>query len=153
MQPITGITILGFRLGVIALVLYWITLFLGTHWPSGVQVATGMNDKVKHFGVFFGLAILCCYVTNSSPHDRRAAAKRFAGVFLVLLAYATFDELTQFFSPGRHPDLLDLLADAGGIFAAITLYSMAKFTLRKPTLQKPTLQKPTPTATAGRADR
>jgi VanZ family protein len=126
MRPITGIKILGIRLGVIALAVYWLSLFLGTHWPSGVQVASAMNDKTKHFAGFFGLAMLCCYVTNASTGDRIAIVKRFATVIIVLLAYAAFDELSQHFSPGRHPDRLDFLADAAGIAAGTTLYLVAK---------------------------
>lgn len=126
MRPITGIKILGFRLGVIALAVYWLALFLGTHWPAGVQMASEMNDKTKHFAGFFGLAMLCCYVTNASTGDRNAVLKRFSAVVLVLLAYAALDELTQSFSPGRHPDRLDFLADAAGILAATTLYVVAK---------------------------
>ena len=127
MRPITGITILGFRLGVIALAIYWGALFLGTHWPSGTQIVRQVGDKTMHFSGFFGLSILCCYVSNSSAGARHSSVKRFSCVFIALLAYAIFDELTQSFSPGRHPDLYDVLADAGGILSAIVVYGVAKY--------------------------
>ena len=131
MRPITGITILGFRLGVIALALYWIALFLGTHWPAGIDVGPQLNDKVKHFGGYFGLAILCCYVTQSPGNDRRRSARRFLGVIIVLTVYASIDELTQAFSPGRHPDVFDALADLLGILTAVGLYLAARQTVRR----------------------
>lgn len=130
MRPITGITILGLRLGVIALAVYWIALFAGTHWPSGVQIATEVSDKLKHFTAFFGLALLCCYVTSNPPNDRRATAKRFLKITLSLSLYACIDELTQAFIPGRYPDWYDVLADIAGILAAITLYWTTKRILK-----------------------
>lgn len=133
MRPITGITILGFRFGVIALAVYWITLFLGTHWPAGVDVVPEVSDKLKHFGGYFGLATLCCYVTTSPAGDSRATARRFGGVIVVLSLYACADELTQHFSPGRHPELLDAGADVLGIVTAVTLYVMVRKILAKPT--------------------
>lgn len=126
MRPITGIKILGFRLGVISLALYWITLFLGTHWPAGVEIAPDISDKVKHFGGYFGLAMLCCYVTSSPENDRRAARRRFLGVIVFLTVYACIDELTQAFSPGRTPDIFDVLADIAGTVAAVGVYLLAR---------------------------
>ena len=132
MRPITGIKILGFRLGVISLAVYWITLFLGTHWPSGVDIAPDVSDKLKHFGGYFWLAMLCCYVTTSPTNDRGAVTRRFLGVIVVLSGYACVDELTQFFSPGRHPDALDALADFAGIVSAVGIYALGKRFLGQP---------------------
>ncbi|MCO8124860.1 VanZ family protein [Stieleria sp. TO1_6] len=130
MRPITGITILGFRLGVIALVGYWITLFLGTHWPAGAEIVPDVSDKVKHFSAFFGLALLCCYVSESPRSDHAATVRRFGMIVVGLMIYAVIDELTQFFSPGRHPDPLDALADTGGIVSAVILYLIARRWIR-----------------------
>ncbi|MCA9137332.1 MAG: VanZ family protein [Planctomycetales bacterium] len=126
MRPVTGIKILGFRLGVISLAVYWITLFLGTHWPAGVEIAPDISDKVKHFGGYFGLATLCCYVTSSPGNDRRATARRFLGVIAFLTVYGCIDELTQAFSPGRTPDVLDVLADIAGTVSAVGVYLVGK---------------------------
>ncbi|QEF98074.1 VanZ like family protein [Stieleria maiorica] len=131
MRPITGITILGFRLGVIALAVYWSALFLGTHLPAGIDVGPQVSDKLKHFGGYFGLAVLCCYVTQSPANDPRRSAWRFLGVIVVLAAYACIDELTQAFSPGRHPDVLDALADLAGIMTAVGLYVVSRQIARR----------------------
>ena len=127
MRPITGIRILGFRLGVIVLAIYWGTLFTGTHWPAGPPIAKQVGDKTLHYCGFFCLAILCCYVTQSSSEDRQASVKRFGGIFLVSLAYAIVDEWTQSFSRGRYSDPYDVLADAVGALSAISLYAVAKY--------------------------
>lgn len=132
MRPTTGITVLGFRLGVVALAGYWLVLFLGTHWPASVKISVDVHDKVQHFGGFFVLALLSCYVTNSAAGDRAAATKRFLGIFFALAVYACIDEATQAFSPGRHPDVFDALADIGGVITAITIYLLAKSLLPRP---------------------
>lgn len=131
MRPITGIKILGIRLGVIALAAYWVALFVGTHLPSGfwaseIQVPAEVSDKSKHFLGYFGLAILCCYVSQSRSAGRMGVVKRFLGVGVILLVYAAIDELTQVFSPGRVPDFWDAVADAAGIATGIATYCLAK---------------------------
>jgi VanZ family protein len=62
-----------------------------------------------------------CYVTNSPRW-----LKRFAIIGLVGMAYAAIDEITQNFIPGRYPDILDFVADAAGLWTAITIYVGAK---------------------------
>lgn len=126
MRPVTRIKILGIRLGVIALTVYWITIFIGTHLPDVPDVVSLVNDKVKHFAAFFGLTTLLCYVSSRQKREKntlwRGAAKRFGAVAAVALAYAAIDEWSQRFVAGRHPDILDFLADAAGIASAIAVY-------------------------------
>jgi len=126
MRPITGITILGFRLAVIVVVAYWSLLFVGTHLPAGPEIGPKINDKLLHFSGYFVLALLCCYATQSTRGDRRAAVRRFSRIIFFLLAYAAIDEATQAFSPGRSPDVLDFLADACGVASAIAVYIISR---------------------------
>ena len=74
-----------------------------------------------HRTAFFLLGGLMCYVTNSSRW-----IARFGTIGLVGMAYAAIDELTQHLVPGRHPDVMDFLADASGLWAAIAIYVLAK---------------------------
>lgn len=131
MRPVTGITILGFRLGVIALALFWCILFLGTHWPAGLHIVPSVGDKAKHFSGFFLLALMLCYVTGTGDSGFKsnwgfAKILRFAKIMGVMVAYACFDEYTQRFSPGRTPDVMDFVADVAGALSAICLYLLAK---------------------------
>ncbi len=124
MRPVTKVRILGLRLGFVLLALYWMAIFTGTHMPTVPQMLSGMSDKVKHFGAFFGLATLLCYVTNG---DRLGL--RFGGILLVCALYGALDELTQSFVPGRSTDLYDWAADVSGTSSAIALYIAGRFFL------------------------
>ena len=122
MRPVTKITIFGLRLGVVLLAAYWLAIFVGTHLPSIIDFSPSVNDKSKHFIAFFVLGGLMCYVTNSPRWFRR-----FATIGLVGMTYAAIDELTQHLVPGRHPDLMDFLADSVGLWTAIGIYLLAKW--------------------------
>lgn len=121
MQPVKKISVTRLRWGVVLLIAYWLLIFAGTHLPhlppsAGDQI----SDKVKHFGAFFGLATLLCFVTAAPESFRRIAA-----VVAIAFVYGIFDELTQMLVPGRHADWLDLAADTGGILTAVVLYTTA----------------------------
>jgi len=121
MRPVTKITILGVRLGVIALIAYWLLIFVGTHLPTVPEIAANVSDKAKHFVAFFGLGTLLCYITNS-----RQLVKRFTTIGLVGMLYAGIDETTQHFVAGRQPDVMDFAADSAGLWIAIGLYALAR---------------------------
>ncbi|WDQ16667.1 VanZ family protein [Rhodopirellula sp. P2] len=122
MQPVTKFRLLGFRLAVIALVAYWVVIFVGTHLPKMPQSLPSVNDKVMHFTAFFGLAMLLCYCTNSARVWRR-----FSIIVAMCLVYACVDELSQSLVRGRHSDPMDFLADAAGTLAAVFLYAAVRW--------------------------
>ncbi|KLU06207.1 VanZ family protein [Rhodopirellula islandica] len=122
MQPVTKFRLLGFRLAVIALVAYWVAIFVGTHLPKMPQSLPSVNDKVMHFTAFFGLAMLLCYCTNSSRVWRR-----FSIIVAMCLVYACVDELSQALVRGRHSDPMDFLADAAGTLTAVFLYAAVRW--------------------------
>lgn len=121
MQPVTKITIFGFRLAVVVLASYWLLIFVGTHLPAAADFSPGVNDKLKHFSAFFFLGTLLCYVTNSTNWFRR-----FMTIGLAAMAYAALDEMTQRFVPGRVPSVMDFVADSAGVWSAIGIYVIAK---------------------------
>lgn len=131
MRPVTKITILGIRLGVVVLACYWLTLFVGTHLPAVADFSPKVNDKFKHFGAFFMLGTLMCYVTTSTN-----LLSRFGCIALVGMAYAAIDEFTQSFVPGRYADPYDFVADSAGLISAIAVYALLRFLLRRPDLQE-----------------
>ncbi|MFK8112806.1 MAG: VanZ family protein [Rubripirellula sp.] len=80
-----------------------------------------MNDKIKHFGAFFVLGGILCYVTNSPRWLRR-----FGTIGLIGMGYAALDEMTQHFVPGRYPDPMDFVADSIGLWSAVGIYVIGK---------------------------
>lgn len=127
MRPITKITILGMRLGVVVLLFYWVAIFVGTHLPSVADFSPQVNDKTKHVMAFFVLGSLLCYVTTSNR-----LALRFGMIVLAGMVYAGIDEITQGLVPGRHPDWMDFVADSCGLIAAVALYATARALFRRP---------------------
>ncbi len=117
MRPVTKVRILGFRLGFVVLVFYWLVIFTGTHLPEVPGIFTAYNDKIKHFGAYFGLALLLCYVSSGEK-----PWQRFASILALVATYGAIDELTQGLVPGRTTDFLDWCADLLGASTAIALY-------------------------------
>jgi VanZ family protein len=73
-----------------------------------------LNDKVKHFVVFFGFSVLMDLAISRHPF--------WLWKGLPLLIYGAIIEIMQYFSPDRSFSLLDWLAD----FSGILLYFMIK---------------------------
>ncbi len=125
MQPVTKITIVGLRLGVVALTVYWLAIFVGTHLPGGSNLTPRGNDKVMHFSAYFLLGLLLCYVTTS-----KRLWLRFGAIAAGVMAYAAIDEATQALVPGRYPDPMDFAADSAGVLSAISLYLLSRWLFR-----------------------
>ncbi len=126
MRPVTKITVFGVRLGIAALAAYWFLIFVGTHLPGVSHLQPPVSDKIQHFGAYFLLATLLCYVTTS-----KRGLIRFTTIGIVGMAYAAFDEWTQHLVPGRYPDVQDFVADSIGIWTAIACYVAAKWLFGK----------------------
>lgn len=96
----------------IALVLYWLVAFLGTHLP--VRIPAGVvergGDKLLHFVGYSILASLLMGLRASrGPFGWYSIIMR----WIVLALYAAFDEVTQLLV-GRHADVADWFADLIG---------------------------------------
>ncbi|MBC8116322.1 MAG: VanZ family protein [Candidatus Saccharimonas sp.] len=96
----------------VALVVYWLVAFLGTHLP--VQIPAGVmqrgGDKLLHFVGYSILASLLMGLRASrGPFGWYSVVMR----WLVLAAYGAFDEVTQHLV-GRHADVADWYADLMG---------------------------------------
>lgn len=97
---------------ILALVGYWIALFVGTHLPV-TQVHIKGNDKLLHYAAYSGLALLLTLVLNW----RAKGGLRLGHCLLVIFGLAVFggfDELTQPWV-NRQADWLDWFADLAGI--------------------------------------
>lgn len=76
----------------------------------------GLSDKTAHFAAY---AALGAALVRALAGGRSAGmtARRIVLAFVLATAYGVTDELHQRFVPGRNPDMIDLVADAGGGFA------------------------------------
>ena len=135
MRPVTKVRILGLRLGIVVLACYWIVIFTGTHVPVVPRMFMAYNDKIKHFGAYFGLAFLLCYVTSGDK-----PWSRFGSILALAAVYGAIDELTQSLVPGRTTDFLDWGADMLGAATAISLYIGLRLFSQKSTYLNPIFQ-------------
>ena len=94
----------------IALVLYWLVAFLGTHIPIPAGVIPRGGDKVLHFAGYAILASLLMGLRASrGPFGWYSVLMR----WMVVALYGAFDEVTQSLV-GRHADVGDWCADLIG---------------------------------------
>lgn len=118
---VTGLTI--------ALAVYWLAMFTGTHIPRiPVPMEGGGTDKWLHFGAYAGLGFLLSAVMfarrarSGDELGGRGVFFRIATVVAIGLLYGAADEWLQGFV-GRDPDLWDWYADAAGITCGATLFA------------------------------
>ena len=97
------------------LVIYWISMYVGTHVPTLPSVIADHADKLIHCCAYGGLAFLLILAIGSR---RSITFRQFVFVWLFVAGYGVFDEVTQPLV-GRHADLVDWVADIFG--AAIGL--------------------------------
>ncbi|MGD9722120.1 MAG: VanZ family protein [Pirellulales bacterium] len=108
---------------------YWITLFVGTHWPRAPELlGIGQSDKLLHLTAYFVLAVLL---------GANVALRRHFGWWPALLclaaivAFGAFDEITQ--PPfGRDANGYDWLADCVGAAAGLIAVAAVAMFWRRP---------------------
>lgn len=100
--------------GRLALAVYWVLLFWGTHQPSVPTVAVA-NDKLLHLSAYAGLSFLLA-VSFAANTTRTLFV-----CFLIAIGYGALDEITQ---PAfeRSAELNDWFADIIGATAGIIAY-------------------------------
>ena len=103
--------------------LWGIAIFIGTSLPGEYlpSIVVLTPDKLLHAGAFFGLTILVYRSLGAGTTDISLRRRFFTTTSLITVGYGVFDELHQFFVPGRRPDVVDLLADALGVGLAIAV--------------------------------
>src|SRR5262245_47201122 len=81
---------------------------------------SNVSDKTLHAAAYFVLGLLAVRaVLGGVP---RFVTRRGAVVaMLIAIGYGAFDEVHQWFVPGRNADVLDLLADGAGVVAAVVV--------------------------------
>lgn len=112
---------------ILALALYWPTLFVLAHIPIPQVVREAdMSDKGLHFLMYAILTFLLWSVIRPRVKvDWRRASGWL--VLLAVLAYAVCDEGLQHFVAGRSADPKDLVADMSGAIATLAVFSVCSF--------------------------
>jgi len=101
------------------LVLYWIVLLAATSFPTIDVPTTDVSDKTYHFTAYFGLGVLLNLTLVFQ--NKYLTLKRKNAFYTVLIGsiYGIFDEVHQYFIPGRSMEFLDFVADFFGLVLAV----------------------------------
>lgn len=117
----------------------WLRLLPALAWAAVIFTLSSMSSppgapgsepaSLAAHAVSFGLlAVLLAWFAESSPR-LRLRTRHFwllAAVWLVTVLYGASDECHQSFVPGRHPDVIDLAADALGAAMALAVWSIVR---------------------------
>ena len=108
---------------ILALILYWPTLFVLTHVPVPELVRKAdVSDKTLHFLAYLVLAFVLWFAVRG---DRKVNWRRASAwwVLLIIVVYAILDEWLQSYVAGRSCDVQDFHADMAGALAGLILLS------------------------------
>lgn len=121
----------------IPLILYWLTLFIGTTLPSDtLSTLLEFSDKLKHFIGYLGLAFLLSLNFHFQERWKNLAEKWLLAALLICLIYGLFDEIHQIYVPNRSAELLDWVADSlGSLVGIVFSYLTVKFLKNKNSLE------------------
>jgi VanZ family protein len=101
-------------------VFFWLALlgsYIAAVVPQDMAPKVGsLSDKSIHFIAFAVLTLLL----------RFAYSITWFQTFLLLFVYAVFIEFSQFFTPNRSAELLDVVADVIGIGIGLLFYPFIK---------------------------
>jgi VanZ family protein len=90
-------------------------------YVSGLSIAPlpqQVSDKTGHLVAYAGLGLLCVRaVAGGLP--RRVVLQVALAALGIAAAYGAFDEVHQWFVPGRSADVLDWVADVSGALIGI----------------------------------
>ena len=123
-------------------ILIAITIFYFSSTQSGgvaSSVSFPLKSVIYHIGIFF---LLCLFLMIAMSKGKSTDWMFFA--IILSFFYGLTDELHQFFVPGRHTALRDVLYNTVGIvFASLTYYTSLAWRKNKILFSKyPKLQNP-----------
>lgn len=126
-QRVVRATVFGIRVATVLLVIFWMTMFVGTHLPRVPMPHVSNIDKLFHFGGFAGLSFLMAWAIPTQYGRPRWNVLVAA---LVSVGYAAIDEFSQI-PVGRTADVLDWLADTAGVIAGLSAYLVTRTLLQR----------------------
>lgn len=101
------------------LVIYWIVLLAATSFPTIKVPTTSISDKGYHFIAYFGLGVLLNLTLIFQNKYPLLKKKNSFYTLLIGSIYGIFDEIHQYFIPGRSMEFLDFVADFIGLVLAL----------------------------------
>ncbi len=110
-----------------ALSLYWVGIFLATHWPEIDRYKPSDNwpfrgfDSLVHASLYAGWVVMWWWLLSAD--GGRLGRPAVVWLLVAGLTYAVFDEATQGLVD-RTPDPKDLLFDLLGILTGLLLVSL-----------------------------
>jgi VanZ family protein len=108
----------------VALGLFWLALFVGTHLPVQTEILPpDGRDKLAHFGAYLTLAFLVAATWQLAAGFLTPRHLVFA--WIAVAVYGAVDEVTQI-PVGRVCDLWDWTADACGAAAGIVIFALTR---------------------------
>ena len=107
----------------IPLTVYWIILFILTTYPSRSLPTLATSDKLKHFVAYMILTLLLRLAFHFHTTMKQRFRTELPVVIGIIVFYGLFDEIHQYFIPGRYFELLDLAANYIGLLVGIVLAS------------------------------
>jgi VanZ family protein len=104
----------------VAVALFWVALFTATHLPpTSHLLPSAVYDKLEHAVGYAGLAILLAATWELG--SGRLNGRHVGIVWLVVIAYGAFDEITQILVD-RDCEFADWGADAAGAAVGLFLF-------------------------------
>jgi VanZ family protein len=117
------------RLWQLALAVYWIALFVGTHRPvERVPSAVGSADKFAHLGAFAVLAFI--FATTWQLSAGHLMTRHLVWSWIVIAIYGGFEEITQPIV-GRFASVVDWLADVTGAALGLLMFLIVRNYLQR----------------------
>jgi len=110
----------NYKLWQLALVAYWLAIFVGTHVPGDFlpEPSDGW-DKVVHFSAYAALAVLVA--TTWQLAAGQLMFRHLRAAWIVIAIYGALDEWTQSFV-GRDASVYDWLFDIAGAATGLALF-------------------------------
>ena len=109
------------------LIVYWVVMFVGTHWPEIERYGPERfwriphSDKLAHAGLYAVWTAIWWWLLSAG--GRRVAETAVNWLVLGGAVYAIFDEATQAIV-ARDPSIYDFVADMVGLLMVVSILSL-----------------------------
>lgn len=105
----------------VPLTLYWIFLFIATTVSVETLPTPRVSDKLLHFAAFAVLVVLLDLTARIQSKNPWIKSNHFIFTYVLIMIYGAFDEIHQYFIPGRSADYMDWIADMAGAATGVIL--------------------------------
>lgn len=103
----------------VPLIIYWIVLLVATSLPAENLPRIETNDKFMHFAAYFVLAVMLNISLKFQNKYKKLKESPALWAIIIGLTYGAFDEIHQYFIPGRFCEFLDWIANAIGVLTGV----------------------------------